>query len=135
MILLHGDPRGFEEIVEKVQEDKFSLVDREKEVYAFDHAAIGVALLEFWHIDAEISDAVLRHHEHDDNPEAKSLPTILRMADYLCLEADLGFFSEASAPIHRVCCAFGCEDEQALQDLVQELRTAFDEESLLFTQA
>jgi putative nucleotidyltransferase with HDIG domain len=133
MILLHGDPRGFEEIVENVEKDNCSLVNREKEVYAFDHASIGVALLEFWNIDAEISDAVLRHHENDDNPEAKSLSTILRMADYLCLKADLGFFSEAPAPIHRVCCAFGCEDEQAVQNLVQELRSAFDEESLLFT--
>lgn len=135
MILLHGDPRGFEKIVEKVQQDEVSLVDREKEIYAFDHASIGVALLEFWNIDAEISDAVLRHHEHDVNPEAKSLPTILRMADYLCLKADLGFFSEASAPIYRMCCAFGCEDEAALEELVQEVRTAYDEESSLFTKA
>ena len=135
MILLHGDPRGFEEIVEEVQHDKVSLVDREKEIYAFDHPSIGVALLEFWNIDAEISDAVLRHHEHDGKPEAKSLPTILRMADHLCLKADLGFFSETSAPIYRVCCAFGCEDEAALEALAQEVRTAYDEESALFTPA
>jgi hypothetical protein len=91
--------------------------------------------LEFWKIDAEIGDAVLRHHEHDGNPEAISLATILRMADYLCLKADLGFFSETSAPVYRVCCAFGCENEAALEELVQEVRTSYDAESLLFTKA
>ncbi len=133
MILLHGDPRGFEDLIEQVQQDKISLVDKEREIYEFDHAAIGVALLEFWNIDAAISDAVLRHHEHGGNPEAKSLPTILRTADYLCLKADLGFFSEVSAPSPQVRCAFGCEDEAALEALVQEVRAAYDEESALFT--
>jgi putative nucleotidyltransferase with HDIG domain len=133
MILLHGDPRGFERLVEQVQRDKVSLVDKEREMYAFDHASIGVALLEFWNIDAEIGDAVLSHHEHCNDPEEKPLPTILRVADYLCLEADLGFFSEASAPSQRVCRVFGCEDQASLQALAQEVHGAYDEESALFT--
>lgn len=133
MILLHGDPRGFERLVEEVRQNKISLVDKEREIYAFDHASISVALLEFWNIDAEISDAVLRHHEQGGSAEPESLPAILRMADYLCLKADLGFFSEASAPSQRMCCAFGCEDEAALEALTQEVRAAYDEESALFT--
>ncbi len=133
MILLHGDPRGFEGLIEQVQQNKLSLVDKERAIYAFDHASIGVALLEFWNIDPAISDAVLRHHEEGGNPEPESLPAILRMADHLCLKADLGFFSEVSAPSQRVCCAFGCEDQPALEALIQEVRAAYDEESLLFT--
>src|SRR5512142_2166759 len=63
MILLHGDPRGFEAIIENVEQNGAALVESEKELYAFDHASIGVALLEFWNIDPQIGDAVLRHHE------------------------------------------------------------------------
>ncbi len=133
MILLHGDPRGFERLVEDVQQTKTSLVQREREIYAFDHASIGVALLEFWNIDAEIGGAVLRHHEHGNDEEENLLPGILRMADFLCLQADLGFFSEVSAPSQRMCRTFGCEDQLELQALVEELRTAYDEESALFT--
>jgi putative nucleotidyltransferase with HDIG domain len=135
MVLLHGDPRGFERIVEEVQQNKASLVDKEKQTYAFDHASIGVALLEFWNIDSQISDAVLRHHEQDGSPDPQSMPTILRVADYLCLKADLGFFSEVSAPDYAVSSAFGCEHDAAFGELVQELRNAFDEESLLFMPA
>ncbi len=134
MILLHGDPRGFEEVVEEVQQWKLSLVEKEKEVYAFDHASISVALLEFWNIDPQISEAVLRHHQHDGESDPKSLRTILRMADYLCLKADFGFFSESSAP-YPLLCAFGCDENSALEDLVRDLRAAYNEERLLFTTA
>ena len=132
MVLLHGDPRGFEQIIEDVQLDKVSLVDKEKEVYAFDHASIGVALLEFWNIDAQISDAVLRHHERDGKPEAQSLKTILRMADHLCHRADLGFFADNDAP-YPLLCAFGCDDAGVLADLLEQLKKAFEEERMLFS--
>jgi putative nucleotidyltransferase with HDIG domain len=135
MVLLNGDPRGFERIVEEVQQNKTSLIDKEKHTYAFDHASIGVALLEFWNIDAQISDAVLRHHEQDGSPDPQSLPTILRVADYLCLKADLGFFSGASAPDYAVSSAFGCADDAGFEALVEELRNAFAEESKLFMPA
>ncbi len=133
MILLHGDPRGFERLVEQVRQNKLSLVAKEREIYAFDHASIGVALLEFWNIDGEIGDAVLRHHEQGGSAEPQSLPAILRMADYLCLKAELGFFSETSAPSQQARSAFGCEDEAALEALAQEVRAAYEEESALFT--
>lgn len=132
MVLLNGDPRGFERIVEEVQQKKTSLADKEKQTYAFDHASIGVALLEFWSIDSEISDAVLRHHEKDGSADSQSLPTILRMADYLCHEADLGFFSDGSVP-YPLLCAFGCNEPAALSELVGELKQAFEQERLLFT--
>jgi putative nucleotidyltransferase with HDIG domain len=135
MVLLNGDPRGFERIVEEVQQNKTSLIDKEKHTYAFDHASIGVALLEFWNIDSQISDAVLRHHEQDGSPDPQSLPTILRVADYLCLKADLGFFSGASAPDYAVSSAFGCADDAGFEALVEELRNAFAEESKLFMPA
>ncbi len=133
MILLHGDPRGFERLVEQVRQNNLSLVDKEREIYAFDHASIGVALLEFWNIDPEIGDAVLRHHEQGGSAEPRSLPAILRVADYLCLKAELGFFSETSAPSQQTRCAFGCEDDAALEALTQEVRAAYEEESALFT--
>jgi putative nucleotidyltransferase with HDIG domain len=133
MVLLNGDPRGFERIVEEVQHNKTSLVEKEKQTYAFDHASISVALLEFWNIDPQISEAVLRHHEQDGNPDPQALPTILRMADYLCLKADLGFFSEVTAPDAAVSAAFGCAEDSDLESLTQELRNAFTEESRLFT--
>lgn len=132
MVLLNGDPRGFESIVEEVQQKGTSLAEKEKHTYAFDHASIGVALLEFWNIDPEIGDAVLRHHEKGGSTDTRSLTPILRMADYLCHQADLGFFSDESAP-YPLLSAFGCSEKAVLNELVEQLKHAFEEEKSLFT--
>ena len=134
MILLHGDPKGFEQVLEEVQQTKESIVEKEKELYSFDHSSIGVALLDHWNIDSRIGEALLCHHDREDNPDPKSLITILGMVDYLCFKADLAF-SEPPAPPEQVIGAFGCEDEESLAGLVQEVRQAFDAESILFQPA
>lgn len=134
MILLHGDPKGFEQVLAEVQQTKESIVEKEKELYSFDHSSIGVALLDFWNIDSRIGEAVLCHHDQEDNPDPKSLMTMLGMVDYLCFKADLAF-SEPPAPPSQVISAFGCEDEASLEELVQEVRHAFNEESVLFKPA
>lgn len=131
MILLHGDPRGFERILEEVEETKASLVEKEEETYSFDHSSIGIALLNFWNIDSRIGEAVLCHHDQEDNPDPKSLVTIIAMADYLCFKADLGFSEPVAANPQMITC-FGCADDESLQALVQEVREAYDEESVLF---
>ena len=134
MILMHGDPRGFERIVEEVQVTQDSLVEKEEQVYSFDHASVGIALLNFWNIDSRIGEAVLCHHDQEDDPDPKSLVTILAMADHISCKADLGFCEPAPADT-QIVSAFGCADEESLQALVEELRKAFEEESVLFAAA
>ena len=56
-------------------------------------------------------------------------------ADYLCAQADLGFFSELPNPGAEMISVSGCEHEPALAQLVQEVRDAFQEESFLFKEA
>lgn len=132
-VLLNGDPRGFEEMVEEVRRDHGSLVIKERDKYAFDHSSIGLALLDFWDIDSQIGQATYWHHYEGDSIAADSLVSILKMADYLCFRVDLGFFSEPTAPTVEMIRAFGCEDAESLDALTQEVRGAFDEESQLFT--
>jgi len=134
MVLFNGDPRGFEELVEEVQRTQASIVEEEAKRYGFDHAAVGVALLDFWNIEEEVVEAVLGHHKSEDPPR-ESLAAIIDMADYLCAQAALGFYGEASVPDAEMVRACGCADEAALGALVQEVRDAFEQESLLFREA
>jgi putative nucleotidyltransferase with HDIG domain len=130
MILFHGDQMGFERIVAETQKSGTSLVEKEKETYAFDHAFIGLTLLDSWNIDAEIGKAVLKHHEAED--EAGTLAEILATADHLSFRADLGFFAEAEAPPAEVLSALGCGDDESLAATVKKVREAFDAENALF---
>ncbi len=135
IVLLNGDPRGFEQMVEEVRRDHGSLVIKEREKYAFDHASIGLALLDFWDIDSRIGQAAYWHHYDGDSIDADSLVSILKMADYLCFKVDLGFFSEPPPPTAEMTRAFGCEEADSLEALSQEVRGAFDEKSQLFAPA
>ena len=129
-----SDPRGFEQIVEESEQAPEMIVKKEAKRYGFDHTAVGVALLDFWKIEEEVAEAVLIHHKGSDNAVG-SLAAIIDMADYLCAQADLGFFSELPNPGAEMISASGCEDEAALAQLVQEVRDAFQEESFLFKEA
>jgi putative nucleotidyltransferase with HDIG domain len=131
MVLFNSDPRGFEKIVEDVQQSNASIVRKEVEVYGFDHAAVGVALLDFWNIDEQVSEALLIHHKGSDN-SAGTLASIIDMADLICSRADFGFFGELPDPGNEMLRLCGCADEESLGVLTQELREAFDQESLLF---
>jgi len=130
MILFHGDQNGFERIVGEAQKSGASLVEKEKETYAFDHAFIGLTLLDSWNIDAEIGKAVLTHHE--SGGETGKLSGILEIADYLSFRADLGFFSTPPLPAPEQMRAFGCSDEDSLAATVKKVREAFDAENALF---
>jgi putative nucleotidyltransferase with HDIG domain len=131
MVLFNSDPRGFERIVEDVQQSNASIVRKEVELYGFDHAAVGVALLDFWNIDEQVSEALLIHHKGAAN-SAGTLASIIDMSDLLCSHADFGFFGELPDPGGEMLRHCGCADEESLAPLTQELREAFDQESLLF---
>ena len=53
------------------------------------------------------------------------------MADYLTFSAELGF-AEVPTANPQMITAFGCADEESLQALIQEVRDAFNAESVLF---
>lgn len=132
MILVHGDARGFEEVCIAVDDEKGSMVDKEKEMFGFDHAFIGRTLLDSWNIDGSICEAVLQHHEGDTGMEAKSMTAIIRIADYACFQARLGFFAEPPAPAMSMMAAFGCGSAESVEQLAQEIARAYEEESSLF---
>ena len=57
------------------------------------------------------------------------------MADFLCGRAGLGFFGELSNASGEALRVFDCATEESLNPLVQEVRDAFDQESLFFREA
>jgi len=134
MILFDSDPRDFEQIVEDAEMSGEALVQKEVEHFHFDHATVGMALLDFWNIDPQIGEAVLKHHGGDED-SLGSLASVLVMTDYVCGRADLGFYNELPSPTAGHLLAFGCADDASLAQLVQEVKDAYHEESLLFKEA
>jgi putative nucleotidyltransferase with HDIG domain len=132
MVLLHGDPRGFEIMIDDLREGQTSLTLKEKQMYGFDHCSVGMALLDHWNIEETISEATLAHHERLNRLEPGSLAHILVMADYVSSRANLGFYSDPPLPSAEARHTFGCGEIAALDALVQDVRQAYERESVIF---
>lgn len=134
-ILLHGDPIGFAKLAAEVQRAGCRMIDKEQEAYGFDHTLIGLSLLDAWNIDSQIGRAVLNHHSDVTGDDANQMAEMIAVADYLSWKANLGFFAEASAPLVATMAKFDCDGDESLEEMVQAVRSAFQEEAALFRPA
>jgi hypothetical protein len=135
MILVHGDPKGFEKLGEEVQQTGSQMVDKEQEVYDFDHTLIGMTLLESWNIDAKIAQAVLNHHSDVGEDQNNELAGFLAVADYACFKAGLGFFAEPPVPPAPSLTRCHLDEAQSANEVIAEIQKAYQEESALFKPA
>lgn len=134
MVLLHGDGPGFKALARNIQEEKAPVLVREKETYGSDHALIGVVLMDCWEFDSEVGNALMYHH--DDvvvAQEPNSLASMLRVADYLTGLAGFGFLSELLLPPPEALSQWGCDNEEAVQSMTEQVRQAVDTEKSLYS--
>jgi hypothetical protein len=133
MILLRDDPRGFEKLGEEVQKAKCQIIDKEQELYGFDHSLIGLSLLESWNIDSIIAQAVLAHHsDRGADNGGNELAGLIAVADYVCHSAGLGVFADPPVPTQHWLTRCFCADDAAMDETVAAVRQAYVEESALF---
>ena len=140
MVLLHGDPEGFTEVVNRVQEMGQPILACEKENYGFDHGLIGVVLVDCWELDPKIGQASSQHHtETAEMPEALevsdplSTGMLIQLADYVAAQAGHGFMSVPLPPHVTVLTAWGCAEEDVLSDLITQVQETFEAEKALYT--
>ncbi len=130
LILLHGDPTGFAKLATEVQRARCQMIDKEQEIYGFDHTLIGLTLLDAWNIDSQIGRAVLNHHSDVTGDDTNQMAEMISVADYLSCKADLGFFAEAPAPAAAILAKCRCDGDEELAETVEAIRSAFHEETL-----
>ena len=89
-------------ILSAYQREKFALTLRrtleqgipyceaEREIFGFDHAEAGARLLERWNLPSALVSAVRWHHTPQDAPDPSPLPTLVHIADAICLTLGIG---------------------------------------------
>jgi putative nucleotidyltransferase with HDIG domain len=135
MILVHGDPSGFAKLGAAVEQTNCQMIDKEQELYGFDHTLIGLTLLESWNIDGQIGQAVLNHHSDVSGDSANCLAAMIAVADYCCAKVDLGLFAAPGEPPAANLAICGCDSAEAMAETLQAIREAYDSESALFRPA
>lgn len=132
MILVHGDPKGFAELGEEVRKSQCQMIDKEQEFYGFDHTLIGLTLLDSWNIDGQIGQAVLNHHGDVAADKSNHLAAMITVAEYLCCKVDLGLFATPATPPAVSLAMCDCDNDEAIDTVLQAIRKAYDDESALF---
>ncbi|MCZ7535130.1 MAG: HDOD domain-containing protein [Acidimicrobiia bacterium] len=120
-------PRRYEDVLSRVDPTSGrDLVRAEQEEFGFSHAQVGAAALGVMKFPAELVGAIARHHDRA-MPPGVGMPSLLRAADALALEADRGASLESNTPVCDALEALGLLPD-AGPDLVAEVRA--DEEDL-----
>lgn len=70
----------------------------EKDVFSFNHAELGGALLKSWNLPSALQEAVGYHHAPDDAPNFKKEAAILHVADIITNAAHYGSSGERLTP-------------------------------------
>jgi HD-like signal output (HDOD) protein len=135
MVFAYGDAQGYQKIADEARQAQEPVHQGEERAYGVDHALIGVTLLETWNIEGEISTAVLNHHASPYIDRPAGLTTILSLADFLSVKADLGCVDDLVEPPDSVLPAFRCNGEEDVTALIGEIKEAFSEEVALFRHA
>ena len=80
-----------EPIREIVRTDRLAFNEAERMVLGIDHAEVAAALLEDWHLPAEVVATARYHHEPSKaGPEHRQMVDLIHVADILCLNVGWG---------------------------------------------
>jgi HD-like signal output (HDOD) protein len=130
MVFVQGDPVGYENLLRGNQKEPRPIVEVEREVYGVDHAIMGHTILNRWNLDMQIMHAMLKHHSDGASPN--ELANLLLVADYLCCQCSLGFYTQPTPPPQELLVKCGLDDASAMAQLIEEIAQAHRDESLLF---
>lgn len=101
MLLLTTRPGHYADVLAHRDAEDCHLVEAEREVLGFDHAAAGAALASRWSFPREIVDAVALHHAPQADPESggqATLVDVVHLANILAHALDLGGAPQALVP-------------------------------------
>ena len=64
--------------------------EAEREIFSFDHAEAGAYLMERWNLPAALVTAVRYHHTPLEAPTDSPLPSLIHVADAICMTLGIG---------------------------------------------
>ncbi len=80
----------YEEILEKVEQERLSFIQAEEAVLGFDHALVGARICEKWNLPAELVEAIAFHHQPEKAPSNSKLVAITHIADFVSVSIGMG---------------------------------------------
>lgn len=81
---------SFDEILQKVHEERVSFIQAEEDVLGFTHTAVGARVAEKWNLPVPLVQAIGFHHCPQHADENSKLASLVHLADVLCMMMGIG---------------------------------------------
>jgi len=109
----------FKQILIKSKNEKINLSEAEQKILGYNHAILGMALLESWELPQELFTSIGCHHNPDQSslPASRLIPTLF-VADYFCQQCGLGY---ADAPFQNETVFYKCIEELGMTSVSLDL--------------
>ena len=92
LVLMHRMNDYYRAIVQKVEESKGKFSELEAAEFGFDHAMVGMLLLQRWSFPDSLCQAVLHHHDHAESDGGPApLPCVINLGNFLAKNSGVGF--------------------------------------------
>jgi putative nucleotidyltransferase with HDIG domain len=81
---------GYQEILEKVENERLTFTQAEEAVLGFNHAQVGAKICEKWNLPPELVEAIALHHEPERATITPKLVAITHIADFVSVSIGMG---------------------------------------------
>ncbi|MHC4696048.1 MAG: HDOD domain-containing protein [Planctomycetota bacterium] len=125
MVARQAFPDQFGEVINRCAAGGINFLECERQIMGADHQAFGVGLTTKWKFPRHLRAAVGFHHNPENlSVELQNIATLIKMADVLCCEEEIGFYLTArgSAITEEMFDTLGITHEQ-----FEEIRTNLPE--------
>lgn len=75
---------GFFEVEQRMAGQSMTVCEAEREVFGFDHAALGRIVAERWNFPGDLVDAIACHHRPESSGEFYRKVAVIHLADVVC---------------------------------------------------
>jgi putative nucleotidyltransferase with HDIG domain len=90
MVLDANLPSSYQQVLERVYNERQSFVEAENEVFGFDHTDVGALVVKRWGLAPSLCEAVQMHHHPMGSEINPSLCAIVSLADSMCIKLGIG---------------------------------------------
>ena len=104
LLMFVASPLNYVQALDRHHQDEISLIETERSLFGYDHAAAGRELARSWKLPGDIVDAIAAHHEPDEL--GSEIGNLIHVSEVLSHALDLGEQPDNQVPeLSELACA------------------------------